>query len=399
MLTYPEALDRVLLTIQPLPCEELPLPEALGRTLAETVTAAWDMPPADNSAMDGYAFALAGAEPQTEWRVIGLARAGAGHIGEVPAGAAVKIMTGAPLPAGCDTVAPLEAVEQLSAERIRLGAGLQLGDHVRCRGEEFRQGEPLLAAGTALKAGAIGLLAAAGVARVRVHRRPRVALLTTGDELVDLGVQPGPGQIVNSNRYLLTARLQEEGAEVWPLEIAGDSRQELTARLAQGLQADLLVTTGGVSMGEYDLVKECLSELGFELGFWKVAIKPGKPVLFGTAQGTPVFGLPGNPAAAAATFELFARPALRRLAGDPAPQPRRCRATLTCPVRGAGNRQSFLWGRVEESQGHYRFTPSSRQGSGQMRGLQGAQALLPLAAEGPDLAAGSEVELLLIYLP
>jgi molybdopterin molybdotransferase len=399
MLTYSEALDRVLLTIQPLPCEELPLPEALGRTLAETVTAAWDMPPADNSAMDGYALALGGGEPQSEWKVIGLARAGVGHCGEVPAAAAVKIMTGAPLPAGCDTVAPLETVEQLPDGRIRLRERLRQGDHVRCRGEEFRQGEPLLVAGTALKAGAIGLLAAAGVARVRVHRRPRVALLTTGDELVDLGVRPGPGQIVNSNRYLLTARLQEEGAEVWPLEIAGDSRQELSDRLAQGLQSDLLLTTGGVSMGEYDLVKECLGELGFQLGFWKVAIKPGKPVLFGTARGTPVFGLPGNPAAAAATFELFARPALRRLAGDPAPHPRRCRASLACGVRGAGNRQSFLWGRVEESQGHYLFTPSSRQSSGQMRGLQGAQALLPLAADGPDLAAGSEVELLLIYLP
>ena len=399
MLTYPEALDRVLLTIQPLPCEELPLPEALGRTLAETVTAAWDMPPADNSAMDGYAFALGDRESQAEWRVIGLARAGVGHCGEVPAAAAVKIMTGAPLPAGCDTVAPLETVEQLPDGSIRLRERLRQGDHVRCRGEEFRQGEALLAAGTPLKAGAIGLLAAAGVTRVRVHRRPRVALLTTGDELVDLGVRPGPGQIVNSNRYLLTARLQEEGAEVWPLEIAGDSRQELSARLAEGLQADLLLTTGGVSMGEYDLVKECLGELDFQLGFWKVAIKPGKPVLFGTARGTPVFGLPGNPAAAAATFELFARPALRRLAGDPAPHPRRCRASLACGVRGAGNRQSFLWGRVEESQGHYLFTPSSRQGSGQMRGLQGAQALLPLAADGPDLAAGSEVELLLIYLP
>lgn len=399
MLTYLEALDRVLLTIQPLPCEELPLPEALGRTLAEAVMAAWDMPPADNSAMDGYAFALAGLLPQAELAVAGLARAGAGHGGEVPPGAAVKIMTGAPLPAGCDTVAPLEEVEQLGDERIRLGAGLRPGDHVRYRGEEFRQGEPLLAAGTALRAGAIGLLAAAGVSRVRVHRRPRVALLTTGDELVELGVRPGPGQIVNSNRYLLTARLQEEGCEVWPLEIAGDSRQELTARLAQGLQADLLLTTGGVSMGDYDLVRECLDTLGFELGFWKVAIKPGKPVLFGSVQGTPVFGLPGNPAAAAATFQLFVAPALGRLAGATDPHPARCRAELSCAVRGGGNRQSFLWGRLDTDQGRYRFTPSNRQGSGQLRGLQGAQALLPLPAGSADLPAGSEVELLLIYLP
>jgi len=397
MLNYDEALATILHTIVPLPAEEVALPEALGRALAEEVTARWDMPPADNSAMDGYAFAWARYSPAEKVRVAGLSRAGAGFEGD-PEGAAVKVMTGAPLPSGCDTVVPLEEVEERDGF-IALRGPLRKGAHVRYRGEEFRGGDRLLDAGTTLRAGEIGLLAAAGADRVRVHRRPRVALLTTGDELVDLGVRPGPGQIVNSNRYLLTARLQEEGASVLPLEIAGDRRPELTKRLAQGLEADLLLTTGGVSMGDYDLVQSCLVDLGFRLGFWKVAIKPGKPVLFGTAQGTPVFGLPGNPAAAAATFQLFVRPSLRRLCGFRDPLPPRCRAALTAPVRGGGSRQQFLWGAVAEEAGRYLFTPSGRQGSGQARALQGAQALLPFAAGSADLAAGEEVEIMLIYLP
>lgn len=398
MLTYDEALQTVLQTVRPLPEEKLPLPEALGRALAADVCARWDMPPADNSAMDGYAFAHRGVSPEGELRVVGLSRAGAGFDGEVPAGAAVKIMTGAPLPPGCDTVVPLENVEAREGG-IRLRKTVEGGDHVRYRGEEFRGGETLLRAGTVLRAGAIGLLASAGVARVRVCRQPVVALLTTGDELVDLGVRPVPGQIVNSNLYLLSARLKEEGFAVLHLPIAADARQELTSRLAQGLAADMLITTGGVSMGDYDLVQGCLDELGFRLGFWKVAIKPGKPVLFGTVEGTPVFGLPGNPAAAAATFQLFVRPALRQMAGARDPGNPRCRATLTRRVRGGESRQSFIWGELREEGGRYRFTPISKQNSGQTLGLSGAQALLPVPAGSGDVAEGEEVEVILIYLP
>lgn len=398
MLSYDEALETILSTLGPLPAEEIPLPEALGRALAEEVTASWDMPPADNSAMDGFAFAAAGLMPGAVLQVAGLSRAGAGFCEAVAPGEAVKIMTGAPLPTGCDTVVPLEEVAQEQG-RIRLKKPVERGDHVRLQGEEFRAGEVLLEPGCPLRAGEIGLLAAAGASRLRVFRRPQAALLTTGDELVDLGLQPGPGQIVNSNLYLLSTRLQEEGCTVRPLAIAPDRSGDLSERLAQGLEADLLITTGGVSMGDYDLVKACLEKLGFRLGFWKVAIKPGKPVLFGTVGETPVFGLPGNPAAAAATFQLFVRPALRRLAGFRDTRAPRCRATLTTAVRGGGSRQRFLWGRLEEDHGHYRFTPSGRQGSGQTRSMQQAQALLPVAIGSPDLDAGQEVEVMLIYLP
>jgi molybdopterin molybdotransferase len=398
MLSYQQALKIVLEAIRPLAAIEMPLTEAVGKVLAQGVYAQWDLPPADNSAMDGFGFAFADQQPGSELPVAGLARAGAGFAGDLPPGVAVRIMTGAPLPPGCDTVVPLEEVRE-SGAGISLLHPVRRGDHVRYRGEEFHRGEELLPAGTPLRAGEIGLLAAAGVNRVKVYRQPRVAILSTGDELVELGGRPGPGQIVNSNLYLLAARLQEEGCAVWPLGIAADGTGPLAALLEQGLEADLLLSTGGVSAGDFDLVQKTLNGLGFKLGFWKVAIKPGKPVLFGTVGNTPVFGLPGNPAAAAATFQLFVRPALRKLAGFSDPIAPSVRATLTSAVRGGGSRQNFLWGRLEEQAGRYLYTPSRSQGSGQNRSLQGAQALLPVAADSPDLPAGQEVEVMLLYLP
>ncbi len=398
MLTYEEALRRILEAVSPLSAVEMPLPEALGRVLAEPVTARWDLPPADNSAMDGYAFAFGGQGAETLFPVEGFVPAGAPLDGAVPKGRAARIMTGAPLPAGCDTVVPMEDV-RVEGEAIRLTAPAEAGSNVRRRGEEFSRGEELLPPGATLLSGEIALLASAGIERVKVIPAPRVALLSTGDELVELGTDPGPGQIVNSNFHLLAARLREEGCIVVPLGVARDRREELTAAVGRGLDADLLLTTGGVSVGDRDLVQETLSGFGFHLGFWKVAIKPGKPVLFGTALGKPVLGLPGNPAASAATFELFARPLLRRLAGFSDCLPPRLRVTLATAVQGGEKRQRFLWGVLSEREGRYAFTPASRQGSGQNRSLQGAQALLPVEGGSPGLPAGAEAEVLLLRLP
>lgn len=398
MLTYQEAVELILRTIVPLVAEDLPLGDALGRVLAEPVTARWDLPPADNSAMDGYAFPFAGQEAGCELRVAGFVPAGASHETLLAPGEAIKIMTGAPLPPGCDTVIPIEDVKA-SGATIRLAVTPKAGQHVRRRGEELRAGEIVLPAGTSLHSGEMGILAAAGAQRVRTVRTPRVALLSTGDELVELGQTPGPGQIVNSNYHLLAARLQEEGCTVIPLGIARDERGDLGARIARGLEADVLMTTGGVSVGDRDHVQETLVAQGFELGFWKVAIKPGKPVLFGRCGSTLVFGLPGNPAASAATFELFARPALRRLAGHGDPLQPRLAVTLTTAVSGGEKRQRFLWGTLAERDGRYLFTPSGRQGSGQNRSIQGSQALLPVPGGSAEISAGSEVEVLLLRLP
>lgn len=398
MLNREQAVEVILHALRPLPPVDVPLEEALGRVLATPVQARWNLPPADNSAMDGYAFAYAGQTEGAELPVAGAVFAGAPLSENLPRGAAVKIMTGAPLPPGCDTVVPREETREEGAG-IRLLRPPRAGQHVRRRGEEMSEGEEILCAGTPLYSGELGLLAAAGIERVPIHPSPRVALLSTGDELVELGEVPGPGQIVNSNFHFLAARLREEGCTVVSLGIAGDRHGDLEERIEQGLHCDLLVTTGGVSVGDRDLVQETLGRFGFELGFWQVAIKPGKPVLFGTARGVPVFGLPGNPAAAAATFELFVRPALRRLAGFGDPLPPRLRVRLAAAVQGGEKRQRFLWGTLREERGQYVFLPSPRQGSGQNRSLQGAQALLPVAGESPGLAAGTEVEVMLLRLP
>ncbi len=399
MLSYDEALEAIVRTVRPLTPVEASLEEAFGRVLAEPVASRWDLPPADNSAMDGYAFAWQGQKAGGRLAVTGFVPAGAAPSGMIPAGTATKIMTGAPLPPGCDTVVPLEEVVEEEG-CIRLAADSAAGRHIRRRGEELRKGETLLSAGSVIRAGETGLLAAGGIDRLTVYPKPRVALLATGDELVELGTPPGPGQIVNSNIHLLAARLREEGHPVIPLGIAADDPDALAAKIQQGLEADLLITTGGVSVGDRDYVQEVLARFGFSRTFWKVAIKPGKPLLFGMIGALPVFGLPGNPAASAATFDLFVRPALRLLAGRRQILHPRLRVVLADAVKGGGRRQNFLWGTLQrQSDGTYRFTPSSRQGSGQNRSLVEAHGLLPVPIGAAELPAGAEVEVLVLGLP
>lgn len=394
MIPYQEALALVLERLRPLPAVEVPLEQAVGLVLAESVDARWDMPPADNSAMDGFALAWPAGNAPVEWTVTGAAYAGTPWESPIEPGAVVRIMTGSPLPPGCDTVVPLEDAVS-SGTTVRLGK-MKQGQHVRRRGEEFRAGERLLDAGVPLHAGEIGLLAVAGHARVRVHPSPRVALLSTGDELVELGQTPGPGQVVNSNLYLLAARLREEGCGVLPLGLCRDEPAALSRHLAAGEQADLIISTGGVSVGDRDYLREALTTRGFETVFWKVAIKPGKPVLFGMINERPMFGLPGNPAAAAATFELFVRPALRRLSGFAATGPPRLNAILGGEVHGDPKRECFLWGHLEENGPRRIFHPSSRQGSGQNRSLQGAMAMLPVPAGCELIRSGCDVDVMVI---
>ena len=281
MISYPEALQIVLDSIRQLPPVELPLSQAVGRVLAQAVSARWDLPPADNSAMDGYA--LRSEKCTSSLRLVGAAFAGHPYNKEIGPGEATKITTGAPLPEGTDAVVPIEET-RLEGATLILEKLPKRGQHVRPRGEEYTAGERLLDAGICLRAGEIGLLASAGIARVRVYPRPRVAILSTGDELVELGDIPGPGQIVNSNLHLLCARLRELDCEPIPIGIGRDTPDAITEGLLSGLKTDLLLTTGGVSVGERDHVQESLQALGFERKFWKVAIKPGKPILFGPSR-------------------------------------------------------------------------------------------------------------------
>lgn len=388
MLSYPDALQMVLDTVNPLPPISLPLDKCLGRVLAEPARACWDQPPADNSAMDGYALTSLQLPDDLHLKLAGEAFAGHPFYGRIAPGEASRITTGATLPVGCDCIVPIEET-RLDGERVILNKPPKPGQHIRRRGEEFSAGEILLEPGSLLRSGAIGLLASAGVEQLRVHPRPRVAILSTGDELVELGEIPGPGQIVNSNLHLLTARLRELDCEPLPIGIGRDTPEALVEAWQSGLQCDLLVSTGGVSIGERDYVQASLQRLGFTRKFWKVAIKPGKPVLFGTLGTTPVFGLPGNPAATAATCELFVRPALRRLAGHRQAQPTEIRVRLAAAVEPDRHRLTFIWGNLELQADELLFHPSQRQESGQNRSHQGAQALLPVAPELGRLPGGS----------
>lgn len=398
LLTYEEAIGIVIECIRPLPEVTLSLLEARGRVLAAPVYARWDLPTADNSAMDGYTLRFEGQKAGDVLPVIGISTAGAPFDGPVSSGEAVKIMTGGVMPPRCDTVVPKEDVEVLEGG-IRLLGKVGRGRHVRRRSEEIERGQVLASAGDVLGPVETACLAAAGITDVTVRPSPRVALFSTGDELVEPGTVPGPGQIVNSNSLLLEGLLREEGCEVLPLGIVPDSRGALEERIREGLRADLLLSTGGVSVGDHDYVKDVYCGLGARIVFWKVKIKPGKPVLFGILEGKTFFGLPGNPASSSTTFELFVRPAIRRLTGRPRIFHPRLRVVLEKGVKGGEKRERFLWGSLRGEGGRYFFTPSGRQCSGQNLTMKAAQALLPVPVASEPMPAGEEVEVIILHPP
>lgn len=308
------AWELIEVELEPLGAEHVPRARACGRVLAESLAARVDMPPADVSAMDGYALAGETAVG-VALEVAGLSAAGAPPAFSVPPGAAARIMTGAVLPAGADRVIPVEQTNG-GHERVVITELPEAGVHVRRRGEIVPVGAPLFARRARLTPGAVSLLASHGIAEVPVVRMPRVAVLTTGDEVVPPEVEPGPGQLRDSNTAFLLAAGRTLGLDFQALGIAPDRVEELRAKIAQGLESDVLVLGGGVSMGEFDLVEDVLAELGCRKLFDQVAIQPGKPLVAARHDGGWVFGLPGNPASVMVTFWLFVRPVLRRLMGS-----------------------------------------------------------------------------------
>lgn len=392
-----DALAAVRARCRPLPAEDAPLADAADRILAEPVVAPRDLPAVDISMMDG--FALRAQDAGGPLRVVCEIAAGdAPPARPLAPGEAARIFTGAPVPAGADCVAMQEHCAR-DGDRLRVDAAAapRAGQHIRRRGEEMSAGAEVLPKGVVLRAAELSLAAACGRVRVRVHRRPRVALLCTGDELVPPGVEPGPGQIVETNSIALAQLAREAGAVPVLLGIERDRTDAIAAKLAAA-DADLLVTTGGASVGDHDHAQAALSRLGGELVFHSVAIRPGKPILFGTAAGGRlVFGLPGNPAANLLGFELFVRPAARILAGDPRPERALVRAELRgAPLSRVPGQTYFPRGRVAAAGSHLVFHAGGQQSSMQIGSFVQANAVAQIEPGEGKVQPGEEIDVLLL---
>ncbi|GAA0355244.1 molybdopterin molybdotransferase MoeA [Actinoallomurus spadix] len=394
-----EHLADILGAIRQLPPLELALPESYGGVLAEPVTAPVDLPPFDNSAMDGYAVLAADVAAASETSPVTLAVAGdiaAGDQGayDIDPGRCARIMTGAPLPAGADAIVPVEWTDGGTAE-VTIRRSATPGHYIRRAGEDVTAGTTVLPAGTRLGAAQIGMLAAVGRARVLVRPRPRVAVLSTGTELVEPGEPVGPGQIWDSNSFALTAAVTEAGGVGFRAGSVGDDPREVLATIEERLaSADVIITSGGVSMGAYDVVKEVLSGLG-TMRFEKVAMRPGKPQGFGLLDDrVPVFTLPGNPVSAYVSFQVFVRPALRALQGLPPEPPRTVRARLTAPVTSPGGLRHYLRAVLSPAEGEHHVAPAEAQGSHQVFALSSSNALIVVPEDVTDLRTGDTVDVL-----
>lgn len=390
-----EALGRIRARLSPLEgSETLGVREALGRVLWEDVAATLDVPAHTNSAMDGYALAGAGlpAGGEKSFRVAGTAWAGRPYAGDLAEGSCVRIMTGAPLPAGTDTVVMQEDVRR-DGETAWIGAGHRPGQHVRLAGEDLRAGATALARGSLLRPAHLGLLASLGIAEVRVRRRPRVAFFSTGDELQPVGRPLGEGQIHDSNRYTLWGMLTRLGVEVLDLGVVRDVESELEHALGDAAaRADVIITSGGVSVGEADFVTLALRRLG-EVGFWTVAMKPGRPLAFGRIGKAWFFGLPGNPVSAMATFYQLVQPALVQLMGVSEPdQPLLLRAVCRTRLKKSPGRREFQRGILAPiAAGRYEVSSTGQQGSGILRSMTEANCFIVLPEEAGRVEPGDEV--------
>lgn len=395
MLEVSEVRERILNEVSPLNVLERHLNESAGHVLAEAIVSDLNLPLFDNSAMDGYAVRAADVdkasrENPVKLRVVAHIDAGATPKGKVEPGTAMRIFTGAPVPDGADAVLMQEDTDQ-GAETVAVYDSATSGENIRRAGEDIRKGETVLSAGTRIGPAHLSLLATLGRARVKVFQQPRVAILATGDELIELDQPLQPGKLREGNTRMLAAFVRQLGGEVVHLGIARDDRQDLRAKLGEGLKCDALITSGGVSVGEHDLVKPVLEELGCPVKFWKVAIKPGKPFVFSRTESCMVFGLPGNPVSAFVTFLLFVRPALLKMAGRRDLDLRCRRAIATTPFRNQGGRRHFMRGIVSEKAGRCEVASAGQQASHALKSMVASNCLVDVAAE-TVIEPGQEVE-------
>ncbi len=400
MISADEALRTVLDNVAPLGIERIPILAGLGRVLAEEIRSARDIPPFDNSAMDGYAvravdIAAASESNPVSLRVIETVGAGTMPARRVEPGTAIRTMTGAPIAEGADAIVQVERTRG-SDTRVEILASAEPRGFIRPRGEDLRAGELLMSAGKLLGASDLGMLASLNRAMLDVYRKPRVAIVATGDELVDIDQVPTGAQIVNSNAYALAGAIGEAGAESTILRIARDNIEDTRERLTEAIRFDVVFTTGGVSVGQFDHVKGVMDDLGMQTLFHGVAQRPGRPLKFGIIEGKPVFGLPGNPVSTMVCFYLYARPALRKMGGFQKFGLPRVQVTCAADIKVANNLTEFVRVRIERKDSRLYATPTGNQGSGILSSLSRADALLIGPSTENLLKAGAPAMALLL---
>lgn len=395
MISVADAIQSVIEQTQTLPPETVSLADACGRFLAEDVIADSDLPPFDRSQMDGYAVRAGDTEnAPVRLQIVGESAAGNGWHQEMKAGEAVRIMTGAPLPAGADSVQQVEMTQELSPDLVEIQQSISLGRSIVARGSEVKRGATVLRAGEQINSAALATLASFGYANVKVGKRPRVAVLATGSELVAVNELPGPDQIRDSNNYSIGSYAALAGAQVERLPLAGDDMAQLKQQISEASKrSDVVITSGGVSMGVYDFTKAALKELGCEIFFERVALRPGKPTVFARLpNGTLVFGLPGNPVSVSVTFNLFARTALLRMQGAHEASLSEQHAILARDVKGAAERESYLPAVMRtDNEGHLIAEPLKWGGSSDFVAFTRATALIIVAAGSEKHLAGTVV--------
>ncbi len=396
MLSVDEARQRMLNTIPVLSTEKRGILNCAGYVLAEAVSAPEHIPPFDNSAMDGFAVRAVDVKAATEENptvlsVVETIAAGHAPTKQVLSGQAARIMTGAMMPEGADAVVMQEVTELFSRDSVKIFENVSENQNVRFAGESVKAGEEVMPPGKLLRAPEISMLASLNCAEVIVHRKPTVAIVSTGDELTPLGERLEPGKIRDSNRYGLYAQVEEAGGVPIDMGIAPDDEAETERIFRDALaKADALITSGGVSVGEHDVVKSVLAKLG-EINFWRVAMKPGKPQAYGIADGKPIFGLPGNPVSSLVVFELFVRPALLKMAGHTHLLRPTFKAVLAESVKNRDGRVNYMRAILTEQDGHYTAKTTGPQGSGILHSLVLANGLITIPA-GAKLAAGATVD-------
>ena len=411
MLSVEEAYQRIISCFSPLEAQEKPLQDCLGQVLAADITSPLDLPPLTNSAMDGYAvrhedIRAASAQDPRLLQVIGLVAAGQVSNQTVTSGTAIRIMTGAPVPAGADTVVPFEETDEVrrrdsgqTLEQINIEVGLPSGSNVRPSGEDVLKGQLVLEAGTVIRPSEVGVLASLGLQQARVIRRPVVSILATGDELVTVGEALGPGQIFDSNSAGVAASVVASGGLPRVLGIARDTLGSLHQKLEEVSGSDLLITSAGVSKGDYDIVKDVLTERG-DINFWSVRMRPAKPLAFGHLRGggspIPMLGLPGNPVSAMVAFEMFARPAIRTMLGLFNLARPMMPGILTGPIFNGDGRRVYARVEVEKRDGIFYAAPTGPQGSNILTSMSRANGLAICPDDEASRQAGDPVDIIML---